>query len=69
MEPEEVAEMEDELQSLRGQVERLSAQVADGRARAIHLQATISRLREELRRVSPPAEVTAGSFRGRGMDG
>ena len=38
----------DELASLRAQVSRLSEEVADRRAQALHLEAVVARLRQEL---------------------
>ena len=55
MNVDRLEEMEEEMSSLRVQVARLSEGLADRRARVLHLEALVARLREELRqaRTSP----------------
>jgi predicted nucleic acid-binding Zn-ribbon protein len=59
MDADETADLLDELESLRRRVAELSEAVADARARRIHLEAVIARLKQDLRRAetskSPPA--------------
>jgi septal ring factor EnvC (AmiA/AmiB activator) len=48
MDADETAELLDELESLRRRVAELSEAVADARARRIHQDSVIARLRQEL---------------------
>ncbi len=60
MHADERAELLEELESLRRRVAELSEAVADARARRIHQEALVARLRQELQRArgaSPPAPL------------
>lgn len=50
MEPDELAELLEEVEALRRQVAALSEAVADARARRLQQESLVARLREELRR-------------------